>query len=246
MLIYVVEDDAASRDHLTRMLRTQHHEVIAFSNAVDTTDHIALHGTPDVALIDLKLETWPNGINLARTMRLMHPHTAIVMISAYATPKEVAIAFRQGADDFLIRPVEPEELLNSLSEAVLNHRPSARFGLLNGSIGALRIDTDARKAYWHGVDLQLTATELTLITQLAARPRVVVNFAELYSAINGEHLNPKDARKRLKSHVANLKQKLRDAAPIIALPLRTSWGHGVYWDAGDDFMADEWDEEGQS
>jgi two-component system alkaline phosphatase synthesis response regulator PhoP len=242
MLIYIVEDDADSRDKLTRMLRVQHHEVVTFSNANDTTDYIALHGTPDVALIDLKLEAWPNGINLARTMRLMHPNTAIVMISAFATPKDVAIAFRHGADDFLIRPVEQDELLNSLSEAALNHRPFARLEVSNGSVDALTIDADMRKVYWHNVELQLTPTEFGVITQLSARPRVVMNFAQLYSVINGEHLSSKEARKRLKSHISNLKQKLREAAPGIDLPLRTSWGHGVYWDAENYLVGNEWDD----
>src|SRR5579863_5808010 len=99
MLVYVVDDDATARDNLTRTLRTQHHEVVAFSNAIDATDYIAQHSAPDIALIDFQLESWPNGINLAKQIRLMFPNTAIVLISAYATPKDVATAFRQGADD---------------------------------------------------------------------------------------------------------------------------------------------------
>ena len=222
MLVYVVDDDATARDNLTRTLRTQHHEVVAFSNAIDATDYIAQHSAPDIALIDFQLESWPNGINLAKQIRLMFPNTAIVLISAYATPKDVATAFRQGADDFLVRPVDTHELLNSVSEAALQHRPGAKQTASGNSPGALKIDTHSRKAYWHGVDLQLTPTELALITQLAARPAVVINFAELYSVLKGEHLSPGEARKRMKSHIANLKHKILQAAPDFPSPMRTS------------------------
>ncbi|MHB8630199.1 MAG: hypothetical protein ACYDEO_28880, partial [Aggregatilineales bacterium] len=73
----------------------------------------------------------------------------------------------------------------------------------------LRIDTDFRKAYWHGVDLQLTPTEFAPITQFAARPAAVINFAELHSVLKGEHLPPGEARTRMKPHVANLRQKYK-------------------------------------
>jgi DNA-binding response OmpR family regulator len=243
MLVYVVDDNATARDNLTQALRTQHHEVVAFSNAIDTTDYIAEHTAPDVALIDFQLESWPNGINLARQIRLMFPNTAIVVISAYATPKDVATAFRQGADDFLVRPVETHELLNSVSEAVLQHRPGAKLAASNNSLGALKIDMDARKAYWHGVDIQLTPTEFALIMQLAARPAVVINFAELYSMLKGEHLPPGEARKRMRSHVSNLKLKIIRAAPNFPSPIRTSWGHGVYLYSGSESSIDESEDE---
>jgi len=238
MLIYVVEDDAASRDQLTRMLRTQEHEVVSFANAVQATDYIASHVIPDVALIDFKLESYPNGINLAKKIRLMFPHVAIVLISMYATPADVAIGFRQGIDDFLIRPVEVDELLNSISDAALRHRPAAQQITPANPVGELRINADTHKAYWHGVDLQLTPTEYALVTQLVARPVVIINYAELYSIIKGEHLSPHEARIRMKSHIANLKHKLLQAAPESPLPLRISWGHGVYWSASSDFMAE--------
>ncbi|MHB8629940.1 MAG: response regulator transcription factor [Aggregatilineales bacterium] len=239
MLVYVVEDDATSRDNLTRTLRTQRHEVVAFSNAIDTTDYIAEHTAPDIALIDFQLESWPNGINLAKQVRLMYPNTAIVVISAYATPKDVATAFRQGVDDFIVRPCETDELLNSISEAALHHRPTVHQATPISLLGELRIDIDFRKAYWHGVDLRLTPTEFALITQFAARPAAVINFAELYSVLKGEHLPPGEARTRMKSHVANLRQKIRAAAPNLPSPIRTRWGHGVYWYPGDESIADE-------
>ncbi len=238
MLIYVVEDDATSRDHLTRMLRTQHHEVIAFANAVETTDYIARHSAPDVALIDFQLESWPNGMNLAKELRLRYPNTAIVMISAYAMPRDVAMAFRQGVDDFIVRPAEIEELLDCVSQAARHHRPAIQRTKLSSLFGTLVMDTDVYKAYWHDVDLQLTPFEFSLLNQLVVRPGVVINFAELYSVLKGEHLTPSEARKRLKTHVTNLRRKFQTAAPNAGLPIRASWGHGVYLCTDDDYFSE--------
>jgi len=230
MLIYVVEDDAISRDTLTRMLRTQEHEVVVFSNAVATTDYIITHSVPDVALIDFRLESYPNGIHLAKQLRRMYPHVGVVMISKYATTKDVAEAFRGGIDDFLIRPVEIPALIDSISDAALKHRPGAQHLMAGNPIGDLRFDADVRRVFWSGVDLQLTPTEFALLTQLVARPATVINYAELYSLVKGDHLTPTEARKRLKSHISNIKLKVERAAPNAPCPLRVRRGYGVCWD----------------
>ena len=232
MLILVVEDEATSRDNLTRLMRSQHHEVVAFSNAVETLDYIAKYPVVDVALIDFKLASWPNGISLAKQIRLMYPKIAIVIISAYATNQDVVTAFRQGIDDFVLRPVDSEELLNVVSEAAL-HRRQALQSDTNHTHGALTIDPDMRRAFWHDVEIKLTPMEFSLLNQLAARPNVAINFPELYSVIYGEHLKPREARNSLKTHLSNLKIKLKAAAPDFPVPIHTAWGHGAYWNADD-------------
>jgi len=243
MLIYVVEDEAISRDHLTRMLRTQQHEVVTFANAVEATDYILSHTVPDVALIDFRLESYPNGIVLATQLRRMYPHIGVVMISKYATNKDVAEAFRGGIDDFLIRPVEIPALIDSISEAALMHRPGAQHLMAGNPIGDLRFDADAQRVFWCGVDLQLTPTEFALLTQIVARPATIINYAELYSLVRGEHLTPSDARNRLKSHISNIKVKVERAAPNKPCPLRVRRGYGVYWDTNRTAQTSDLDEE---
>jgi len=233
MLIYVVDDQARERDNLTRLLRAQQHEVIAFSNAVEILDYITDHPLPELAIIDYQLGSVPNGINLAKQIRLMHPTMAVVVISEYATKELVVSAFRHGIDDFIIRPAEDEVMLDVIGEIILRRRLAAQPSIANQADSTLKLDPDMRRAYWHGMELRLTPTEYSVLSQLAARPNVAINLAELYSAINGEHLSPKDARNRLKSQLSNLKNKLKAAAPNVPVPIHTAWGHGAYWNAGD-------------
>ncbi len=239
MLIYLVEDDPASRDALTRMLRLERHEIVAFSNAVEALNYLYSHPSPDVALIDYQLPGGPNGANLAQHIRLKFPNTAVIMISAYAGTKEVITAFRQGADDFLLRPIEPQELLHRIGEAILRRRPLYSVAESCRQVGQLRLDLEGRKAFWYDAELKLTPTELSLLTQLTARPGAVINYAELYSVTTGEHISPGEARAKLKSHVSNLKQKLQQAHPHIGTPIKTNRGFGFRWHVGGESVPDE-------
>ena len=233
MLIYVVDDQARERENLTRLLRAQHHEVIAFSKAVEILDYITDHPLPDLALIDYQLGSVPNGVNLARQIRLMYPTVALVVISEYATKEIVVSAFRYGVDDFILRPAEDEVMLDVIGEIILRRRRAAQQSAPNQDCSTLKIDHDMRRAYWYGVELKLTPTEYSVLSQLVAHPNVAFNFADLNSAINGDHLSSQDARRRLKSQITNLRSKLRAAAPDFPVPIHNSWGHGAYWNAGD-------------
>jgi DNA-binding response OmpR family regulator len=233
MLIYVVDDKATERDNLTRLLRAQSHEVIAFSNAVEILDYIADHPLPDLAIIDYQLGVAPNGVSLARQIRLMHPTIALVIISEYATKEIVVSAFRNGIDDFILRPAEDEVMLDVIGEIILRRRHAAQLSTTNYTESTLKLDHDMRRAYWHGVELKLTPTEYSLLSQLVAHPNVALNFADINSAINGDHLSSQHARRRLKSQLSNLRNKLRAAAPDFPVPIHNSWGHGAYWKADD-------------
>jgi len=238
VLAYLVEDDPTSRDTLTRTLRIEDYEVIAFPNVIKAINYIDTHPAPDVALIDYKLPGGPNGTSLAAHVRQRFAHTAIVMISLYADKREIVNAFRVGIDDFIVRPAEPQDLLERISMAVVKRRPLYPALETFRTVGELHIDFSLRTATWYGVELVLTPTEFSILIQLTAKPDRIFNYAELYSTLRGEHVPPSDARSKLKSHVSNLKRKLHQVRAAPGSPLKPNHGFGLRWQPDGENTAD--------
>ena len=73
---------------------------------------------PDVMLIDFQLPGGPNGLALAHQARLMHPTSVIMMMSLYAEKETIVEALQISADDFLLKPIKPDELVSRISKAM--------------------------------------------------------------------------------------------------------------------------------
>jgi DNA-binding response OmpR family regulator len=82
-----------------------------------------------------------------------------------------------------------------------------------------------------GRKLALTPTEFSLLAQLIVRPGRVVVYSELYALMTGQHVDPKEARIRLKTYMSTLRTKLtRHGCLEVVDTLKTVWSHGFIWD----------------
>ncbi len=231
MNILIVEDDLDWRDALTRIFHQHRHEVIAFQDVVSAWNYLQTYPMLDALLIDHVLPGGPFGVSLVKRARLLFPHAAIVMMSLFADRELVIEALRGGVDDFITRPIPPNILISKLDEVVLRRKGEQIAAQPAYQVGALELDLAARRAIWYGAELQLTPVEFSLLSQLLAHPGRVLNYAELYALSRGEHLDPSQARTRLKSHILNLKRKLvRPDLPANETPLKTVYGFGFKWE----------------
>src|SRR5689334_7959670 len=110
MFIYIIEDDPQQRDFFTKTLQAEHHTVIAFKDTITAHNYFIAHPTPDAVLIDFRFDGGPNGLALARQIHGIAPTTAVLMTSCYAEKDDIIEAFRDGIDDFLLKPVDPKVL----------------------------------------------------------------------------------------------------------------------------------------
>ena len=228
MLIYVVDDDFEQRDYFTKILQVSHHEVIAFKDTYAAHNYLMAHNAPDAALIDFRLENGPNGLSLARKMHALHPSAAILMMSCYAEKEDIIEIFRNGVDDFLLKPVEIRELNQRLGDAVIERRSKYLLDSVERQLGALKLFPETRQAWWHGNPLALTKTQFTLLTRLTAQPGHIFNYADLYATCTGAHIDPAEAAKRLKTHLHNLKVQFKKVSPA-PCPIVSRRGEGVLW-----------------
>lgn len=231
MLVYVVEDDEQQRDFFTKTLQTQQHQVIAFRDTISAQNYFYEHNKPDAILLDYKFDNGPDGMLLAGQVHAMCPSAAVVMTSAYADKAEIVQALRIGVDDFLLKPIDMNELLQRVGNAVLKRRTTHPVDVTIRKLGELRFDPATRVATWHGRNIALTRSEAILLTQITAHPGQVYNYSELYALCTGEHVAPSEASKGLRTHVHNLKHKFSDAVTDAPCPIVSIRGDGIVWNA---------------
>ena len=160
MHILVVEDDHSIADLLERVLREEGHDV-----ELCTTLHAAQHSLAererDVIVLDRMLPDG-EGLELCASLRAKHDDTPILMLTALSEVHERVSGLRTGADDYLSKPFDVEELLARL---VALRRRTRRSWLLLA--GPLEIDRRARRVAVDGARIELTLREYELLERLA-------------------------------------------------------------------------------
>jgi len=111
--ILLVDDDPDFLSSLSDLLQPEGYEV-AVANGVESAHRVTAAFEPDVALLDFKLGS-ANGIELIAVLKRQQPDLACVIMTGYADTESAVRALREGADDFLSKPVDPAVLMRSLA-----------------------------------------------------------------------------------------------------------------------------------
>jgi len=204
MRLLLIEDDAILGEGLRDFLRAEGHHV---DWAVRLLDARALLNEPyDALLVDWQLPDG-SGLDLVRRLRREGDDRPMLMLTARDLLKDRLEGLDSGADDYLIKPFDPEELVARL-HAVRRRRVGAPTGVLH--LGDVDIDLAACAAWRHqGAGRQrvdLTAREWAVLEALAARSGRLVSKSDLEALILGaEH----DVQSNvLEVYIGNLRRKL--------------------------------------
>src|SRR3954468_10884660 len=172
--VLLIEDDQAVRDSLEFALRRQGHAVE--SAATGEEGLVRLRGTPpDIVVLDLMLPGI-DGFEVCRRVRAQGT-VPVVMLSARGDDFDVVSGLEAGADDYVVKPVEPR-VLDARLRAVL--RRADRENTRSTSVfGDLVIDRAALTVHKGGRPVGLTPTELRLLLELSSSPGQVLSREQL-------------------------------------------------------------------
>jgi DNA-binding NtrC family response regulator len=106
--ILVVEDQLREQDALARVLRTEGYQTLCAKSLTEALQRF--EESPDLVLSDLRLGT-ETALDLLKPCRLRSPSTPFVIITAFGDVQTAVAAMKQGASDYLTKPVKPDELL---------------------------------------------------------------------------------------------------------------------------------------
>jgi DNA-binding response OmpR family regulator len=222
--VMVVEDDETIGGLLRTSLGAHGHQVVWHRTA-----HGALREAGadevDLVLLDLGLPDL-DGVELCRQLRGKQTGAVIVMLTARDEEMDVVVGLEAGADDYLTKPIRLAEL-HARIRAHLRRLSPSESSAPTHTLGALRVDTAARRATLGGRPVALRAREFDLLARLAAEPGVAISRATLMSEVWGQDWY--GSTKTLDVHVAALRRKLAEAAPepAVGVPeIVTLRGHG--------------------
>ncbi len=202
--ILVVDDEKDIVDLVSLHLQREGHEVIAVGNGLAVVPAAVQH-EPDLIVLDLMLPGI-DGVQVHRRLRsdTRTRHVPVVMLTARSQTNDRIAGLESGADDYLTKPFSPRELMLRIS-AVLR-RSKKVTTLVEQRIGDFRLDRKNMTLSINHTLVDLTITELKLITALMENPDVIHSRSELLNVVWGY---ADDSQSRtLDTHIKRLREKL--------------------------------------
>ncbi len=215
--VLIVEDEPAARAQLVKILEDDGYQVLAVSDGQAALE-AAKDFEPDLALVDGALPE-SNGVEVARGLR-QSSDLPIIFVTGADSAQDIHDGFRMGADDYILKPFDPEELSWRV-RAVL--RRSGHAVAQRMECGDLVLDEGTHCASRAGAALSLTATEFTILGVLIRNRTRVVPKGQLLAQVWGydadDHLvevHVSSLRRKLEAHGPRMIQTIRGTGYVLA------------------------------
>ncbi len=198
--VLVIEDDAEITDVLRRFLRQEGHDV---RTAADGEEAIpaASEFVPDLVILDLGLPGI-DGVEVCRRLRA-HGDVPILILTARTELEDRVEGLDSGADDYLAKPFERQELLARI-RALLRRRPPR--GSASLTVGDLSLNPDTREVNRGERLIELTNREFELLEYLMRNERLVISRERLLEEVWG--YDPMAMTNTIDVFISNLRRKL--------------------------------------
>jgi len=223
--ILIVEDDSAIRRLLRAALQRAGHQVAEAASAREGLSLLDID-KPDAVLLDLGLPD-RDGLELIPLVKARSTAPLIVVSARQETAEKVA-ALDLGADDYLTKPFDTEELLARIRTS-LRHRLAGEAEQAKVSLGEVEIDLARRRVRRAGEEVHLAPKEYGVLAELARKPDRVISHAQLLRTVWGPA--HEDRVDYLRIVVRNLRTKL-EADPARPALIRNEPGVGYRLTAG--------------
>jgi two-component system response regulator MtrA len=198
--VLVVDDDAALSEMLSIVLRQEGFDSHVVERGDEALD--AFHAYhPDVVLLDLMLPG-KDGIDVCKEIRA-ESGVPIVMLTAKGDTVDVVVGLESGADDYVVKPFKPKELVARIRARVRRNDRAAQESL---NIGDLAIDVAGHSVTRGGESINLTPLEFDLLVCLARKPWQVFTREVLLEQVWG-YRHAADTR-LVNVHVQRLRSKV--------------------------------------
>jgi len=200
--VLLVEDELK----ISRLVRDYLHQA-GFTVVEATTGPAALSlaraERPDMIVLDLGLPGM-DGLDVIRELRKTSA-VPIIILTARTEESDRIVGLELGADDYMVKPFSPRELVARIRAVV--RRADATIG--GGEVvqaGPLTIDIPKRRVTVHGAEVDLTATEFELLLALARRPGRIYTRAQLLDALHG--VSFESYERSVDAHIKNIRRKI--------------------------------------
>ena len=224
--ILIAEDESAIAEMVAYALRAEGHaaEHVLLGSAV--VPRVQAGGI-DLVVLDVGLPDM-TGFDVCRALRAVSD-VPVIFLTARETEIDRVLGLELGADDYVVKPFSPRELVARVRARLRRRAQTAQTRWQR--IDAFELDREGRRIRYRGHLLDLTRYEYGVLEALLARPGAVLSRAQLMDRVWADVLDSSD--RTVDTHIKTLRAKLRVAGGVETDPIRTHRGLGYSLEAGD-------------
>lgn len=226
--ILLVEDDLRLAELVSRYLESNGFR-LAIATRGDEVLRKIEQNPPDLVILDLGLPG-EDGFSVCRQLRLSHS-IPILILTARDSDIDHVLGLELGADDYVVKPVEPRVLLARIAALLRRSRPAGHTERKTLQFGRLTINMTSRSVHLDGQAISLSGNEFDLLLYLAAHAGQIQSRETLFKDLFKREYDGMD--RMLDIRISRLRRKLGDEAET-AERIKTVWGQGYL------FVPDAW------
>lgn len=226
--ILIIDDDEKICRLMARLLRRDGYDVTYVLNAMQAIEAIR-YMVVDLIITDIMMPEI-DGRQFAEMIRLgktpFYKEIPIIMVSALYEVGDRIAGIKNGGDDYLVKPFEPEELLVRVT-ALLRRNPPYRetnIDIIDDKAGCI-LDINAQKITVNHQELELSDKELLFLKMIMQNPNVPINKHEITRQLYREATNSPQSR-TAEVMIGRLRKKLEENQ---CQKVKTKRGDGYYW-----------------
>ncbi|MFZ0158908.1 MAG: response regulator transcription factor [Kineosporiaceae bacterium] len=225
--VLVVEDDATVAEVVRTYLE---HAGLEIEHAADgvTALAVAARMNPDLVVLDLMLPGL-SGLEVCTRLREGRPDLPVIMLTALGEESDRLLGLETGADDYLVKPFSPRELVLRVQSVLRRSGTVATAGQHSARrlvAGELEVDLAARSVSRAAVAVPVTGREFDLLVHLMTHPGQAFSRERLMREVWGWEFGDTST---VTVHVRRLREKV-EPDPASPRRLVTVWGVGYRWD----------------
>jgi len=207
--VLVVDDEIPLTGVISSYLQREGFDVVLAHDGPNAVEMARIH-RPNLIVLDVMLPGF-DGVEACRLIR-QFTDAYIIMLTARDEEVDKVLGLTMGADDYLVKPFSPRELIARIRAMLRRPRSSVIVSAPQPPLSThgLEVDVQSRNAMLEGEPVDLTRTEFDILVALMSRPRAVLTRRQLIEAVWGpgwvgdEHV--------VDVHIAHLRTKLNDDA----------------------------------
>ncbi len=224
--ILIADDEASLRDALDIILRQAGYEVSMATDGAQAVE-LFMRERPDLVVLDVMMPRL-SGFEVCEALRAISPEVPLLMLSAKGAVDDRRSGLRAGADDYVVKPFDDEELLLRI-EALLRRREQAAGAaapapkMVPTTIGGLTIDPLRCEVRVEGEAVALTPKEFQILALMADNPGRVFTRDDLIEALWGQEYE--NSSISIPVYIRRIRMKI-ESDPSNPSYLKTVWRFG--------------------
>lgn len=184
-IIEILSNNLEELESLHNLFQKEGFSVSVYSVVNENNINSIYKNRPDIVLLDLEIDN-SDGIELCYQLKKQNSLDSLIVLFTEHEEEYIQIeAFKAGADDYIIKPINPRLLLKRI-DALLRRKPLSNLKIINAKIlthNKLQIDRDSYLATYNGEDISLPRKEFEILYLLINTPQKVFTREEIYQRV---------------------------------------------------------------